>query len=779
MVKKRKSTVLTRTESSKKFCGQPSPLNTTEPPTLRQVIQYSYFVKNSNPDLNDYDVSKLIAKDVIEVWRSVNPRLPLYDEYYIVKKVDKACFQKTKKINWKTLSTAQQQNFEESLDRLFDISACTCHLPIRPCNDKCVKCSVENCQSQHIVCLCPPSKKVPLEEREYLKDQRAKHGPKGSFQLGSVDQEAVKTMRRAEAEIERLKRKKQAKDLPSTSTSHVVASDSSQQGDSEDEEFSPCRMPSSDYSFLKTPRYAMELIRGDVSSRLGASLANAFLLDLQAMDLLKPGLDVGQIIMDKCKIDREKKRMKEKSEKKQCESTTPLVCIGVDSKIDKDTLIYREVTGEDGQIKLKKGKGSEHHLTFTTESGKDSGTYLTHRIIPTTGATGAVLAAEVKSVLEEFQSVNSIKAVLLDNTATNTGWKSGLVTVLETNLKRRLHTIGCSLHQNELPFRAVFKFLDGSTKSPTAFSGPLGKLCVIDHQDLPQVKFRTLSGPLDDIQFPDDTLTDLSTDQRLLLEYIRGISSGTVDPRFAAWKIGPVNHARWLTLAIRLMCVWTRGVCPPELQDELYHAVKFIVEVYAVSWFEIKKDNEFSNQQQYIYNMIQRIKNQSDDIQCVALKNLEHNAFALLPENMLYSMLKSNDLAVRQAGLQKILSIRAGVPPKKRLKTITAINTDATHWSELINLSQHGICEPALTEHFSDSDLQNALENGTELKLPDLPSHSQSVERAVKLTSEASVIACGLESRHRHILAKVASRQMRPAFESKGAYDESFDDICN
>lgn len=48
----------------------------------------------------------------------------------------------------------------------------------------------------------------------------------------------------------------------------------------------------------------MELIRGDVSSSLGASLA--LLLDLQAMDLLKPDLDVKHIIVDKWKMDREK-----------------------------------------------------------------------------------------------------------------------------------------------------------------------------------------------------------------------------------------------------------------------------------------------------------------------------------------------------------------------------------------------------------------------------------------------------------------------------------------
>ena len=86
MGRKRKSSVLTRTEIGKKFCGKASPLDTTEPPTMRQIIQYSYYVKNSNPELKNYDISKLITKDIIQIWRSMNPRLPLYEEYYIIKK---------------------------------------------------------------------------------------------------------------------------------------------------------------------------------------------------------------------------------------------------------------------------------------------------------------------------------------------------------------------------------------------------------------------------------------------------------------------------------------------------------------------------------------------------------------------------------------------------------------------------------------------------------------------------------------------------------------------
>jgi len=172
------------------------------------------------------------------------------------------------------------------------------------------------------------------------------------------------------------------------------------------------------------------------------------------------------------------------------------------------------------------------------------------------------------------------------------------------------------------------------------------------------VKFTRVSGPLDAIKFSEQSMNDLSCDQRLLLEYVLGISKGQVNSKFASWKIGPLNHARWLTLAIRLMCIWTRGVYPPELEPKIYLLIKFIVEVYAISWFEIKKSNKFHNQQLYIFNMIQRINQQPNEIQTIAFNNIKYNAFPLLPENMLYSMLKSEDVKVRNKGLEKIISIR-------------------------------------------------------------------------------------------------------------------------
>lgn len=110
---------------------------------------------------------------------------------------------------------------------------------------------------------------------------------------------------------------------------------------------------------------------------------------------------------------------------------------------------------------------------------------------------------------------------------------------------------------------------------------------------------------------------------------------------------------------------------------------------------------------------------------------------------------------------------------QKEAKKIPKINFDATHWSQLIDLSQNGICEPGFTEEFLDNELESS-KSGIKLELPDLPSHSQSVERAVKLTTSASQSVYGIEARHRHIITKVLCHEMRPSFASKGSYVEQF-----
>ena len=103
------------------------------------------------------------------------------------------------------------------------------------------------------------------------------------------------------------------------------------------------------------------------------------------------------------------------------------------------TLLYKEIVVDNGQKTRKKTKGPKRHLTFTKETPYES-KYLTHRVLPNIGATGAVHAEQVVDVLHGFNSENTIKSILVDNTNANTGCKGGMVAILEKKIFLDLHT---------------------------------------------------------------------------------------------------------------------------------------------------------------------------------------------------------------------------------------------------------------------------------------------------------------------------------------------------
>lgn len=71
-------------------------------------------------------------------------------------------------------------------------------------------------------------------------------------------------------------------------------------------------------------------------------------------------------------------------------------------------------------------------------------------------AMGAVHAEQVVNVFYEFYRENTFRAILVDSTNANTGSEGWMVAILEKYFLI-IHTIGCSLHHDELPFRAFLK----------------------------------------------------------------------------------------------------------------------------------------------------------------------------------------------------------------------------------------------------------------------------------------------------------------------------------
>ena len=129
--------------------------------------------------------------------------------------------------------------------------------------------------------------------------------------------------------------------------------------------------------------------------------------------------------------------------------------------------------------------------------------------------------------------------------------------------------------------------------------------------------------------------------------------------------------------------------------------------------------------------------------------------------------------SIRQKAVNAIMKIRHDKVKSKveridsglRVFRVPTLNWNAKNYTQIIEWDISSFCEPVVTSKLSDEDLKKAC--FAPLQIPNYPSNSQCVERAVKLVSEASLQVFGYERRHELILSRQAARQERPAYETK------------
>ena len=358
-------------------------------------------------------------------------------------------------------------------------------------------------------------------------------------------------------------------------------------------------------------------------------------------------------------------------------------------------------------------------------------------------------------------------AVVADGTNTNTGWRSGFIALVERDLKRNLLWLICQAHGNELPLRHLFAKSDGGHGT----SGPLGKEVAGDVHVKNVVKFNPISSTLGELS--PAVWKDLSRDQQLLYRYTRAVHEGLVPENLVHQVAGPINHSRWLTLAIRILQLYTRTTVP---DAGLMNVTRYIVQVYSPVWFKIKKDSKFVNGPSNIFSLLQLVKLQPEEVKTIVKPVIQNNAYFAESGILLCAMLESSSESVRQAAVKKIREIRENPPKKPRARVLTGIRKhiipelqwEADSWDSIIDWNSVRVHEPQILSDLSLEELESAV--SSPITFPELPVHSQSVERAVKLVTEASSTVCGEDNRHKWILSVNSSRKARKQFDSKKDY---------
>ena len=304
-------------------------------------------------------------------------------------------------------------------------------------------------------------------------------------------------------------------------------------------------------------------------------------------------------------------------------------------------------------------------------------------------------------------------------------------------LGRKLHLIGCSLHFNELPLRNLVEHIDGGTTSGTQWSGSIGSLLGKNLCDKDVIKFTPITTDMDDIT--KEVAADLSTDQNLFLAFFKAVSSGVLTNDIARRQMGRLCQARWLTCAIRILSLYCRT---QDQSVELKILVTFIQLVYGKYWFLYKKQSNFTPGPQILFDYIQDFKKVESmfpghGIWDQNMKVIQRNAFCLYGENFLASLLYSENPEHRDKAVDLILAIRkkgnAFIVPVY----VPDINFNAQSWDQLVD------ADSFITNSHSSPCLKNVSNDELEtIRIfpgvpPNYPIHSQSVERAVKMTTAA------------------------------------------
>ncbi|XP_065682684.1 uncharacterized protein LOC124816190 isoform X1 [Hydra vulgaris] len=181
---------------------------------------------------------------------------------------------------------------------------------------------------------------------------------------------------------------------------------------------------------------------------------------------------------------------------------------------------------------------SEKHISILSEPNSK---YVDH-CTPTSGSAKSI----ADSIIDTDDCTNLI-CIGSDSTNVNTGLNNGVIRRMEIELSRPLHWSICLLHLNEHSLQHLFHSLDGATTGPHSFNGPIGKSITMSVQK-PIVSFAIIFGePI----ICDKQL--LNSDQLYFFEIVNAVKTGIVPDRFNSRTPGRLNHARWLTLANRVL----------------------------------------------------------------------------------------------------------------------------------------------------------------------------------------------------------------------------------
>lgn len=267
----------------------------------------------------------------------------------------------------------------------------------------------------------------------------------------------------------------------------------------------------------------------------------------------------------------------------------------------------------------------------------------------------------------------------------------------------------------------------------------------------------------------------LSSDQKYLFDMCCAISTGCCGNALAQRSPGKLNHARWLTLANRILRLYVSKNRP---SVNLRMLVQYILYAYAPNFFNIKCESSVMNGPIHLANMIKTAQFLPRKYVSIVNATLQRNGYFAHAENVLLAMVNDDDINVRREGWLKIIHARRNELNNGIIRPfeIPKINFNCTSYIDMTMINRNSnmlTAPPLLREIQVDLDTLEELAADKvvdiclDIDLSKTPCHTQAVERCIKIVTEASASVNDENQRFGWIINNLKSRKASKKFESK------------
>ena len=156
-------------------------------------------------------------------------------------------------------------------------------------------------------------------------------------------------------------------------------------------------------------------------------------------------------------------------------------------------------------------------------------------------------------------------------------------------------------------------------------------------------------------------------------------------------------------------------------------------------WFQIKRNHTISQAPLHVFDTLSKCQKLPSQVRKIEIPVIQRNTFGAHHESILAAMVSSINLNHNELARRRILRSTGQSVSHGRIRQLRVpkLNINANGYIDLIDWTDATISEPSFTYSVTTNKTKEMIDSKafSEFKIPELPCHTQSVERHIKLVT--------------------------------------------